>query len=56
VQIRAKSFAGKTGQSQFWAEYSRFFQQNRLLFERVDISVTEVLTTTSEKEEKKSWV
>ena len=49
----AKLFAGKTGKTQIWPEISHFLEQDRLLFGRVDIGVTEFPTTkTAEKEER----
>ena len=43
--------------TQFWpAEFFHFFEQDRLLFARVDIGVTEFPTKSAEKEEIKNWV
>jgi len=47
-QNRAKFFAG--GKSQFWPAVFHFFEQDRLLFARFDIGVTEFPTKTAEKE------
>ena len=37
-QNRAKIFAGKTAKTKFWPDFFHFFEQDRLLFARVDIS------------------
>jgi len=46
----AKIFAGKQKKTQFWPELFRYSEQDRLLFARVDIGVTDFPTKTAEKE------
>jgi|TARA_B100000524_G_scaffold216899_1_gene114070 hypothetical protein len=43
------NFAGKTEKTQFWPEIFHFFEQDRLLFARVEIGVTEFPTKTAIK-------
>jgi len=49
-------FAGKTGKTQCWPEIFHFFEQDRLLFARVDIGVTKFPTKTAKKKKKKICV
>ena len=43
----------KQNKTQFWPEIFHCFEQDRLLFARVDIGVTEFPTKRAKKEEKK---
>ena len=51
VTNRAKIFAGKTGKTQFWPKIFQLFEQDRLLFARVEIGVTECPTKIAKKSE-----
>ena len=51
VTNRAKIFAGKTGKTQFWPKLFQLFEQDRLLFARVEIGVTECPTKIAKKSE-----
>ena len=50
VTKSCQNFRRKNRKTQFWPDVSHFFVQDRLLFARVDIGVTEFPTKTAEKE------
>ena len=51
VTNRAKIFAGKTVKTaQFWPDFFHFSQQDRFLFARVEIGVTEFPTKTEQEQ------
>ena len=54
VTNRAKIFAGKIVKTQFWPDFFHFSQQDRFLFARVEIGVTEFPTKTTEQEQGKN--
>ena len=56
-QNRAKIFAGKTAKTKFWPDFFHFFEQDRLLFARVDISRSawQNFRQKQPKKKKKKW-